>query len=53
MRFRVTIRGTGKNITGIPVPDEVVSGLGGGRRAAVKVTIGDHTYRSSIGTVDG
>jgi hypothetical protein len=53
MRFSVTIQGTGKNTTGIPVPEEVMTSLGAGRRPAVKVTIGDHSYRSSVGTMDG
>jgi hypothetical protein len=30
------------------VPAEVVEGLGGGKRPAVRVTIGPHTYRSTV-----
>jgi hypothetical protein len=53
MRFRGTIETTGKTAAGIRIPDDVMEGLGGGKRPAVRVTIGSYTYRSSIGTVDG
>jgi len=53
MKFTTTIAGTGKNTTGIPVPDEVVEALGSGRRPKVKVTVGGHTYRSSIASMGG
>ena len=48
MEFRSTIQLNGKTATGIPVPREVVEGLNAGKRPKVLVTIGDHTYRSSI-----
>jgi hypothetical protein len=48
MRFRTTILQSGKTATGIRIPDEVVEGLGGGRRPAVKVTIRGYTYRSTV-----
>ena len=53
MRFRTTIAQSGKNTTGIPIPAEVLSALGGGKRPAVTITINGHTYRSSVATVDG
>jgi hypothetical protein len=53
MRYRTTIAGTGTSTTGIPVPEEVMTALGAGRKPAVTVTIGGYTYRSSVGTVDG
>jgi hypothetical protein len=53
MRFRTRIAATGKNTTGIPVPDDVIASLGGGKRPAVAVTIGEHSYRSSIATMNG
>jgi hypothetical protein len=53
MRFRGTVLLSGKTATGIEVPAEVVEGLGGGRRAAVAVTLNSHTYRTTFGTVDG
>jgi len=43
----------GRTATGLPVPAEVVDGLGAGRRPAVRVTIGSHTYRSSIASRGG
>jgi Bacteriocin-protection, YdeI or OmpD-Associated/Domain of unknown function (DUF1905) len=53
MKFRATVHTTGKTAAGIPIPDEVIEGLGAGRRPPVRVTINGHTYRTSIGTVDG
>ena len=53
MKFRTELRQAGKTATGIVVPDEVVEGLGGGRRAAVSVTINGSTYRSTLAVVDG
>jgi hypothetical protein len=48
MRFRTTIVQSGKNTTGIEVPEEVVAALGAGRRPKVTVTLNGYTYRSSI-----
>jgi bacteriocin resistance YdeI/OmpD-like protein/uncharacterized protein DUF1905 len=48
MRFRATIQLNGKTATGIPVPAEVVEELGKGKRPPVQVTIGAHTYRSTV-----
>lgn len=48
MRFRTTLLLAGKTATGIEVPGEIVEGLGAGRRPAVKVTIGDYAYRSTV-----
>jgi hypothetical protein len=53
MRFRATLVLGGKTATGIPVPDEVVDSLGAGRRPPVRVTIGRHTYRSTITEMGG
>lgn len=53
MRFRATIELGGKTATGFPVPAEVVTALGGGRRPAVHVTIGQLTYRSTIASMGG
>lgn len=53
MRFRASIEQSGKTATGIRVPDEVVEGLGAGRRPAVKVTIKGYTYRSTVATMGG
>lgn len=53
MKYRTTIRQTGANTTGIPVPPEVMEGLGGGKRPAVIVRIGDFSYRSSVASMGG
>ena len=51
--FRTTITASGKTATGIVVPDPVVAKLGTSKRPAVRVTINDHTYRSTIATMGG
>jgi hypothetical protein len=43
----------GKAATGITVPDDVLTALGGGRRPAVAVTINGHTFRTTIGSMGG
>ena len=53
MRFRAELQLDGKTATGITVPPEVLDGLGGGKRPAVRVTINGHTYPSTIGTMNG
>ena len=53
MRFRTTIEQSGKTATGIRVPDEIVEGLGSGKRPAVRVTINGFTYRSTVAVIDG
>jgi hypothetical protein len=50
MKFRSTIQRNGKTATGIPVPTTMVDELNAGKRPKVLVTIGDHSYRSSIAT---
>lgn len=53
IRFRTTIELGGKTATGFPVPDEVVAALGAGKRPAVRVTVGSHTYRTTIAPMGG
>lgn len=53
MRFRTTIQLNGKTATGIPVPPEVVAGLGSGKRPAVRVTLNGYTYRSTVAPMGG
>jgi Bacteriocin-protection, YdeI or OmpD-Associated/Domain of unknown function (DUF1905) len=52
MRFQATMAQTGNN-TGIPVPDDIVTQLGGGKRAAVVVTVNGYEYRSTLGSMGG
>ena len=53
MRFRTTIELGGKTATGFSVPDEVVAALCAGKRPAVRVTVGQHTYRTTIAPMGG
>jgi hypothetical protein len=53
MRFRATIELGGKTATGLEVPAEVVEGLGGSRRPAVRVTVDDYAYRSTVASMGG
>ena len=53
MRFRTTLVLNGKTATGIQVPEEVVAALGSGKRPPVHVTIGKHTYRSTVAPMGG
>jgi hypothetical protein len=51
--FRTVVEAAGKTATGLPVPDDVVERLGAGRRPSVTVTLGGHTYRSTIASMGG
>jgi hypothetical protein len=48
MRFGTTVEAAGKTATGLPVPADVVEALAAGKRPAVRVTVGGHTYRSTV-----
>ncbi|WP_322410738.1 YdeI/OmpD-associated family protein [Microbacterium invictum] len=52
MRFTTTLRRFGNN-TGIEVPPEVIEALGGGKRPAVSVRIGDFAFTSTVGVMQG
>lgn len=53
MEFRTTVTLGGKTATGLQVPDEVVVALGSGKRPPVVVTVGGHTYRSTVAPMGG
>ena len=53
MKFRTVIISGSKTATGIEVPDEIVAGLGHGKRPPVRVTINGHTYRSTVAVMGG
>jgi hypothetical protein len=54
MRFTGIIEQAGKTATGIPVPEDVLEQLGGGRKPAVKVVLnGSFEYRTTVGSVGG
>ncbi|PSL36457.1 bacteriocin resistance YdeI/OmpD-like protein [Labedella gwakjiensis] len=51
--FTTTLEQARKTATGIEVPPEVVDALGGGKRAAVTVTLGEYSYRSTVASMGG
>jgi hypothetical protein len=53
MRFSTTVVLGGKTATGLEVPAEVVTALGAGKRPPVTVTVGGHTYRSTVAPMAG
>lgn len=53
MHFRATVLLNGKTATGVVVPDEIVTSLGGGKHPPVRATINGYTYRSSIASMGG
>ena len=48
MRFSTTVLLGGRTATGLVVPPEIVEALGAGKKPAVTVTVGGHTYRSTV-----
>ena len=48
-RFTATLQLKGRSATGIPVPADVLDGLGGSKRPAVTVTLNGYTYRTTVG----
>lgn len=54
MKFRGIVHLNGKTATGIEVPGDVVAEVGRGRkRVPVAVTIGPHSYRTTIAPMSG
>ncbi|PYI56973.1 YdeI/OmpD-associated family protein [Paenibacillus flagellatus] len=51
--FTATLELHGKTATGIEVPEEIVAGLGGGKKPAVRVTIRGYTYRTTVAVMGG
>ncbi|THG33600.1 DUF1905 domain-containing protein [Naasia lichenicola] len=47
MTYSTTMHLTGRN-TGVPVPEEMLDQLGGGKRPAVNVTVNGYAYRSTV-----
>ena len=52
VRYTTTMALIGRN-TGIPVPDDVLERLGGGRRPAVDVAVNGYRYRGTVGSMGG
>lgn len=53
MEFAGTVERGGKTATGIEVPAKVVDALGSGKRPRVTVTIGSHSYRTTVAPMGG
>lgn len=53
MKFTGELVSNGGNAAGFVVPEDVVEGLGAGRRPKVVVTVAGHTWRSSIASMGG
>ena len=53
MKIKTILQLNGKTATGINVPDTIVDALGSGKRPAVRVTIRDFTYRTTIAPMGG
>jgi hypothetical protein len=51
--FRSVVELGGKTATGLEVPPAIVEALGSGKKPAVSVTIGAHTYRSTVASMGG
>jgi len=51
--IRILIQGTGESAAGIHLPDDVVEGLGKGRKPPVKATINGYTWRSTVAVMGG
>ncbi|WP_045875758.1 YdeI/OmpD-associated family protein [Pseudofrankia sp. DC12] len=53
MRFRATVELHGATATGIEVPADILAGLNSGKRPKVTVTIGPHSYQTTVGSMGG
>lgn len=51
--YQTTVLSTGGSTTGIPVPEQVLEELGGGRRPAVTVDVDGYRYTTTVGTMKG
>jgi hypothetical protein len=53
MQFRGTVQLDGKTATGIRVPEEIVTALGGGNRPRVRVTLAGYSYQTTVARMRG
>jgi Bacteriocin-protection, YdeI or OmpD-Associated/Domain of unknown function (DUF1905) len=51
--IRILIQGTGDSAAGVQLPDEVVEGLGKGKKPPVKATVNGYTWRSTVAVMGG
>jgi Bacteriocin-protection, YdeI or OmpD-Associated/Domain of unknown function (DUF1905) len=47
------VAGESKNVTGIVIPDEIISALGGGQRPRLNVTVNDYEMTAAPGRMAG
>lgn len=53
VHFGARLELAGKTATGFEVPPEAIEELGGGKKPAVRVTLGGHSYRSTVASRSG
>jgi hypothetical protein len=53
MQFRGTVQLDGKTATGIRVPEEIVTALGGGNRPIVRVALAGYSYQTTVAQMRG
>ena len=53
MKFTAELLKTGKNTTGIEVPQMVLDALGGGKRPRVRITLNGHAFSLTVGSMNG
>jgi len=53
VRFHAVVELGGKTATGLAVPDDILATLGPSKRPAVRVTVGGHTYRTTVAPMGG
>lgn len=53
MQFRARLETNGRTATGIEVPSSVVEALGAGKRPPVRITLHEHTYRTTVARMGG
>lgn len=53
MRFSSTVEPVGEGESRLEVPEDDLEALAGGKRPAVTVTVGSHTYRARVAPLAG
>ena len=53
MPLKAVIQGAGKTADGVVIAADFVAALGPSRHPAVRVTVGDYTFRTSVGSMGG
>ncbi len=53
LKFSTVLLQAGKTATGIKIPDEIIEKFGAGKKPAIRVTINNFTYRSTVAVMGG